>query len=128
MPITFTADAAARRILAVAVGPISLADYRAHLEARRQAGLLAYDHILDLRRGTIDFDLGGIPSLVRSKPNASDGESHGNNAVVAIDDVTYELARQLLFHASAQDAKAEVFRSMEAAEAWLAFRAALTEK
>jgi len=119
MPVTFTADHATRRILAVATGTLSLDEYLAHVRARAASGVLAYEQVLVMRAATFGFGTAALEPILDAIRAGRNEPPQGNTAIVAVDDATYWLARQFCSCAELLGYRAERFRSVTEAEEWL---------
>jgi hypothetical protein len=119
MPFTFSLDRDNARVSAVANGSITYGDIVRHLEDERRRGGLPYAELIDARGARPDFTSEDVRQIVDWLRSAASRGALGPTAVVVDSDVAYGMLRML--ETLLDDAvQLRPFRSMDAAQAWLA--------
>jgi hypothetical protein len=95
MPITATYDHQHRRVLATAVGQISLDEIRSHLEEERQEPALGYTEVIDARGAVPDFPPADVRILVAWLRWLGERTRLGPTAVVVDSDFTFGMTRMI---------------------------------
>jgi hypothetical protein len=118
MPITATYDHRHRRIIAAAVGRISLDEIRSHLEEERQEPALAYTELIDARGALPDFPPADARILVAWLRWLGERTRLGPTAVIVDSDLAFGMAR--VIETLVEDvALVKPFRDALDAERWL---------
>jgi hypothetical protein len=93
MPITATYDHQGHRVLATAVGRITLEEIRSHLEEERLEPALSYTELIDARGAILDFPSEDVRILVAWLRWLGEKTRLGPTAVVVDSDFTFGMAR-----------------------------------
>ncbi|HKR08436.1 MAG TPA: hypothetical protein VJS39_04540 [Gemmatimonadaceae bacterium] len=118
MPITATYDHQHRRVLATAVGRISLDEIRSHLEEERQEPALGYSEMVDARGAVPDFPPADVRILVAWLRWLGEKTRLGPTAVIVDTDFAFGMAR--IIESLVDDvALVKPFRDKLDAELWL---------
>ena len=118
MPITATYDHKHHRVLAVATGPVTLEELRAHLEEERQEPALGYTEIFDARGAYPDFPSADVRILVALLRWLGERTRLGATAVLVDSDFAYGITRMV--EMLVEDvALIKPFRTRLDAELWL---------
>jgi hypothetical protein len=119
MSITVTPDHARRLLSVRAMGPITLADIRAHLEEERLVGGLPYRELIDARGYRPAFSAEDVRSIVTLLRRLGRESRLGPTAIIVDSDDGYGMIRML--EILVEDVCAvRPFRDPEEAEKWLA--------
>ena len=95
MPITATFDHLHRRVIAQAVGEITLDEIRSHLEEERQEPALLYGEVFDARDAVPDFPPADIRVLVAWLRWLGERTRLGPTAVIVDTDLAYGMGRMV---------------------------------
>ena len=95
MGIKLRVDHHRRETYAVAVGAISLADVRSHIEEERAAGGLAYPELIDAREATPDVTAAEVRDVVDQLRHMALDETLGPTAIVVGSEVAFGMLRML---------------------------------
>ena len=118
MPITATYDHEHRRVVAAAVGRITLDDIRSHLEEERQEPALAYTEVIDARGAIPDFPPADVRVLVAWVRWLAERTRLGPTAVIVDSDFAFGMTRMI--EVLVEDvALVKPFRDKLEAELWL---------
>ena len=118
MPITATYDHQHRRVVATAVGRITLDEIRSHLEEERQEPALAFTEVIDARGATPDFSPADVRVMVAWLRWLAERTRLGPTAVIVDTDFAFGITRMI--EALVEDvALVKPFRDKLAAEIWL---------
>lgn len=118
MPITATYDHQHRRVIATAVGRISLDEIRSHLEEERQEPALGFTEVIDARDAIPDFHPADVRILVAWLRWLAERTRLGPTAIVVDSDFAFGMAR--VIETLVEDvALVKPFRDKLDAELWL---------
>jgi hypothetical protein len=118
MPITATYDHEDRRVVAVAVGRVTLDEVRSHLEEERQEPALAFTEVIDARGAIPDFPPADVRVLVAWLRWLAERTRLGPTAVIVDSDFAFGMIRMI--EMLVEDvALVKPFRDKLAAEIWL---------
>lgn len=118
MPITATYDHKHRRVIATAVGRISLDEIRSHLEEERQEPALSFTEVIDARDAIPDFHPADVRILVAWLRWLAEKTRLGPTAIVVDSDFAFGMAR--VIETLVEDvALVKPFRDKLDAELWL---------
>jgi hypothetical protein len=118
MPITATYNHEDRRVVAVAVGRVTLDEVRSHLEEERQEPALAFTEVIDARGAIPDFPPADVRVLVAWLRWLAERTRLGPTAVIVDSDFAFGMIRMI--EMLVEDvALVKPFRDKLAAEIWL---------
>jgi hypothetical protein len=118
MPITATYDHEHRRVVAAAVGRITLDEIRSHLEEERQEPALAFTEVIDARGAIPDFAPADVRVLVAWLRWLGERTRLGPTAVIVDTDFAFGMTRMI--EVLVEDvALVKPFRDKLEAEVWL---------
>ena len=118
MPITATYDHEHRRVVAAAVGRITLDEIRSHLEEERQEPALAFTEVIDARGAIPDFPPADVRVLVAWLRWLGERTRLGPTAVIVDTDFAFGMMR--IVEVLIEDvALVKPFRDKLEAEVWL---------
>lgn len=119
MPIAYALDPERRRLRAVASGPISFEDVRAHLLREHADGNLGYPELIDGTSAQVTFTPQQVRQIVALMHELGAEAPLGPAAVLVGSDLAFGMLRmlELLLDGTAM---VKPFRSRLEAEAWLA--------
>ena len=118
MPVTATYDHARRRVMAKAVGQVTLDEIRLHLEEERQEPALVYSEVFDTRGAVPDFPPADVRILVAWLRWLGERTRLGPTAVIVDTDLAYGMARMVEMLVD-DVALLKPFRNSDDAEHWL---------
>jgi hypothetical protein len=95
MPITFSVDHEAKKVTALATGPITFLDIREHLVQERQGGGLPYREIIDASKATPNCSTADARATVDLLKSLGSEGRLGATAVIVPNDVSYGLMRMV---------------------------------
>lgn len=118
MPITATYDHQHRRVVATAVGRVTLDEIRSHLEEEREEPALAFTEIVDARDAIPDFPPADVRVLVAWLRWLAERTRLGPTAVIVDSDFAFGITRMI--EVLVEDvALVKPFRDKLSAELWL---------
>ncbi len=119
MPIAYALDPARKRLQAVASGPVSFEDVRAHLLREHADGNLGYPELIDGSRAQVTFSPQQVRQIVGLMQELGARAPLGPAAVVVGSELAFGMMRmlELLLDGTAL---VKPFRSRSEAEQWLA--------
>lgn len=118
MPITATYDHQHRRVVATAVGRVTLDEIRSHLEEEREEPALAFTEIVDARDAIPDFPPADVRVLVAWLRWLAERTRLGPTAVIVDSDFAFGMTRMI--EVLVEDvALVKPFRDKLSAELWL---------
>lgn len=119
MPITVQRDDARRRRTVTLAGPVDYTDVRQFV-ATHSPDQHQHDLLVDLREANLAFlSSNDTLQLAKLAGHRFPAERYRRVAIVAPSDETFGTARMYATHREATGLVPRVFRSLEAAEAWL---------
>jgi hypothetical protein len=118
MPITATYDHRHNRVIATAVGRITLDEIRSHLEEERQEPALGYSELIDARGAIPDFPPADARILVALLRWLGERTRLGPTAIIVDSDLAFGMAR--VIETLVEDVTlVKPFRDKLDAELWL---------
>ena len=118
MPITATYDHEHRRVVATAVGRVTLDEIRSHLEEERQEPALAFTEVIDARGAVPDFSPADVRVMVAWLRWLAERTRLGPTAVIVDSDFAFGITRMI--EVLVEDvALVKPFRDKLSAELWL---------
>ena len=118
MPITATYDHEHRRVVATAVGRITLDEIRSHLEEEREEPALAFTEVIDARGAIPDFPPADVRVLVAWIRWLAERTRLGPTAIIVDSDFAFGITRMI--EVLVEDvALVKPFRDKLSAELWL---------
>ena len=119
VPASVVANHEKQRLVIVRTGPFTADDLLQSVLHMRDSGFWAYSALVDARKGTTDLSPEDARGLVAAIQKLGDPGTRGPLAVIAGDDVTFGMVRVFSAHAEDIGMRVAVFRTMDAALAWL---------
>ena len=118
MPITAIYDHEHRRVVATAVGRVTLDEIRSHLEEERQEPALAFTEVIDARGAIPDFSPADVRVMVAWLRWLAERTRLGPTAVIVDSDFAFGITRMI--EVLVEDvALVKPFRDKLSAELWL---------
>ena len=118
MPITAIYDHEHRRVVATAVGRVTLDEIRSHLEEEREEPALAFTEVIDARGAIPDFQTADVRVLVAWLRWLAERTRLGPTAVIVDSDFAFGITRMI--EVLVEDvALVKPFRDKLSAELWL---------
>lgn len=119
MPISFVVKSKASSVHATAHGIISFVDVVTYIAAKVEAGVMAFDEMIDLRDVNVDLSAKDLPAIADEVSHALAGQTPGRVAVVTNSAFIYSLAQAYGELTHAIGSKMGVFYDVESAREWL---------
>jgi hypothetical protein len=119
VPASVVAHHDKQRLVIIRTGPFTANDLLESIVHIRDSGAWAYSALVDARKATTDLSPEDASGLIAAIQKLGDPGTRGPVAVVAGDDLTFGMVRVLSAYAEGIGMRVAVFRTMDAALAWL---------